>query len=186
MTLSPFFADLGLAYDAELDDLATDSAGRDVLASRLRTKRSQLAGLLPMIGCNPEMVAVAFHDGFRFLDPARLGELTNRDADELPAWSALEDGMVELAPWAAELARVVLGHADGDRFLVIAACLEYLQHRPDREADKEERAGRAPREEGAGEEGAGEQAEEDVDLDEAGADWLVEQGFDPRHRSPGE
>jgi hypothetical protein len=78
MRLSPFFEDLKSAYDAELDDLMTDSAGHDVLAKRLQAKRGQVSQLLPMIECNPEMVAVAFHGGMRFASPEVMRDLWSR------------------------------------------------------------------------------------------------------------
>jgi hypothetical protein len=164
------------AYEAELEDLTTDSAGNDVLAERLRTKRGQVAQLLPMLEASPEMVAVAFHGGFFFADLGLMSELVGRDADSLPTWSALRES-VELTPWAEKLADVVLGDAAGDHFLVVAACLEYLQAHPglSSRADDEE----------TGEEADSDDSE-DGDLADDGADWLSEQGFDRRDRFSGE
>ena len=39
MSISPFFHALGSAYQAEMDDLASDSEGKDVLRQRLTEKR---------------------------------------------------------------------------------------------------------------------------------------------------
>ena len=71
MSVSAFFRTLRTSYQAELDDLASDSEGRDVLRKRLAQKRSQMAFLQQMMETAPEMVAVVFHDGFRFESPDR-------------------------------------------------------------------------------------------------------------------
>lgn len=125
MKPSPFFHDLRSAYQAELDDLAQDSEGKDVLRKRLAQKRGEIAFLARMIDFSPEMVAVAFHQGFRFLRPAALDPLLGRGrVDDLPEWSAL-GGAVALEPWAQPLADVVLAEPSGARFLSLAALLEY-------------------------------------------------------------
>jgi len=176
LRLSPFFADLRSAYEAELDDLTTDSGGHDVLGKRLETKRSQLAQLVPMIESSPEMVAVAFHGAFRFPNPAVMRGVTTQEPEDLPSWSALR-ASVEIAPWADDLVAIVLQEAAGDRFLVLTACLEYLQGQPVATDDSPGRVPQAP---------ADEEEDEDYDLDEAGADWLAEQGFDHKDRFSGE
>ncbi len=84
MRLSSFFEELKSAYEAELDDLTTDSAGHDVLAKRLQAKRGQVSQLLPMIECNPEMVAVAFHGGMRFDSPEVMRDLAAQEPEDLP------------------------------------------------------------------------------------------------------
>jgi len=176
LRLSPFFAEMTSAYQAELEDLATDSAGNDVLAERLRAKRSQVAQLLPMLEVSPEMVAVAFHDGLFFAEPQVMSELVGRDEESLPSWSALRE-FVELAPWAEKLAEIVLGDAAGGHFLVVAACLEYLQQHPGPSSRAvDERAG----------EDADDDDAEDGDLADDGADWLSEQGFERRDRFSGD
>lgn len=177
MSLSPYFADLRSAYEAELDDLTTDSGGHDVLAKRLKEKRAQLPQLLSMLECNPEMVAVAFHGGIRFLSLAVMRDLVAREADDLPSWSELRVSL-ELAPWVEELARVVLQDASGDRFLVVTACLEYLQGQTGGHAEAPGR--RTAADDGADDGDEGE--DQDMDLEEAGADWLSEQGFERRDR----
>lgn len=178
MKLSPFFAEMKSAYEAEIEDLSTDSAGKDVLAERLRTKRGQLAQLLPMLEVSPEMVAAAFHGGVFFSQPQVISELVGREPHRLPSWAAISDA-VRLTPWAEKLAEIVLGDAAGDRFLVIAACLEYLQGRPDFSALAEESAADANGD-NAGEDG------EDGGLADDGADWLAEQGFERRDRFSGD
>ncbi|KRC20923.1 hypothetical protein [Acidovorax sp. Root217] len=127
MKLSPYFYDLRSAYQAELDDLTQDSEGKDVLRKRLTQKRSEIAFLVQMMELAPEMVAVVFHQGFRFARPAALESLIGRGADDLPAWGTLADGAVLLEPWAASLAKTVLAEPGGERFMAVAAGLEYLQ-----------------------------------------------------------
>jgi len=186
--LSPFFEELMSAYSAELDDLTTDSAGHDVLAKRLKTKRGQLSQLLPMIECNPEMVAVAFHKGIRFASPEVMDDLASQDPEDLPPWSTLL-ASVSLEPWAEDLAQLVLGDPNGDQFLVVAACLEYLQGRS--ESSAEAAAGRtavARDDETDETDETYETYDEDadIDLDDAGADWLAEQGFDRKDQLAGD
>lgn len=184
MRLSPFFEDLKSAYDAELDDLMTDSAGHDVLAKRLKAKRGQLAQLLPMIECNPEMVAVAFHGGMRFASPEVMRDLAAQEPEDLPDWSTLL-AAVELEPWAEALAEVALKDPNGDRFMVVTACLEYLQGRFAGSSEPEH--GRLTDQRGDID---GDQNEQDfddgIDLAESGADWLAEQGFDRKDQFSGD
>ena len=61
MSLSRFFSNLASAYDAEINDLVSDSEGKNVLAKRLADKRSQVGFLVHMMEDNPEMLAAAFH-----------------------------------------------------------------------------------------------------------------------------
>jgi len=179
MSVSPFFEELKSAYDAELDDLMTDSAGHDILASRLQAKRSQVGQLLPMIESNPEMVAVAFHGGFSFANPAVMADLAALEPENLPAWQTLLSS-VSLEPWAAELARVVLKDANGERFLVVTACLEFL-----RGTSAGSSADGAPQQPPDGRE-VDDDDDLDIDLEEAGADWLSEQGFERKDRFSGD
>jgi hypothetical protein len=184
--LSPFFEELSSAYEAELDDLLTDSAGHDVLAQRLRLKRSQLPDLLPMIECNPEMLAVAFHGGMDFLSPEVMRELVAQDPEDLPSWDVLGEESVRLQPWAAELAKIVLSDPNGEQFLVVTACLEYL--RASSKGPSEPGVRRRDDYGGYDDErtDADVEPDNDVDLEEAGADWLAEQGFDRKDRTSGD
>lgn len=181
MRLSPFFEELLSAYDAELDDLMTDSAGHDVLAKRLKAKRDQVSQLLPMLECNPEMVAVAFHGGIRFASPEVMHDLAAQDPEDLPPWSTLL-AAVSLEPWAEELAKIILADPNGEQFLVVAACLEYLHGRS---AISSQPAG-GPATDDRGD--AMDEGDSDIDLDleEAGADWLAEQGFDRKDQFSGD
>ena len=196
MKLSRFFEDLMPLYKAELEDLKSDSEGKNVLKARLREKAEQLPMLLPMMASNPEMLAVAFHQGFIFMNPLTLESLITKEVNKLPSWKTLS-AAVKLEPWAEPLSRIVLKDADGEAFLVIAAALEYLTRSQatrkqgsseaqndddeDKEANEENdelkengdldgQYGRHGRDDG--DDG------DDYDLGEAGADWLAEQGFD--------
>ncbi len=128
MKLSPYFYDLRSAYQAELDDLVSDSEGKDVLRKRLAEKRSEIGFLVKMMELAPEMVAVVFHQGFRFAKPSVMEQLLGQGADSLPGWGTLT-GAVSLEPWAASLAQTMLREPGGPAFMVVAAGLEYLhQH----------------------------------------------------------
>lgn len=177
MSLSPFFAQLRSAYQAELDDLTSDSEGRGVLRQRLNEKRKELDFLVKMIELSPEMVAVVFHQGFRFTQPRVLDHLLNQDADELMSWDELSQA-IELTPWAQELSQKILAEPAGEWFMTLTAGLEYMHGKPglagasarDDEDDTED-----------SDQDHNRYDDEDADersLDEAGADWLADQGFD--------
>ena len=127
MKLSPYCYDLRSAYQAELDDLVSDSEGNDVLRKRLAEKRNEIAFLVQMMELAPEMVAVVFHRGFRFTKPAAVEHLLGQPVDALPDWHSLTHA-VALEPWAQSLAQTVLREPQGARFMTVAAGLEYLQH----------------------------------------------------------
>lgn len=127
MKISRYFRDLRKAYEAELDDLTSDSAGKDVLRKRLDAKRKEMGFLLQMMEPAPEMVAVVFHRAFRFAQHAPLQALVGQSEDKLPDWSSLSSA-VTLEPWAQSLVDKVLQDPFGARFLSLAAGLEYLQH----------------------------------------------------------
>jgi hypothetical protein len=187
MNLSPAFHELRSAYQAEMDDLSFDSEGRDVLRQRLKEKREELGFMLQMTEISPEMVAVVFHQGFRFTKPGVMDRVVSEEIDDVPDWDEIREAVV-LTPWAQELADIFLMQADGQRFMTIAAALAYLYAKPQggkaRASDDDE--------DGDGQEGGRDEgdddelepAERDSDEDEdrareeAGADWMVEQGFD--------
>ncbi|GGC72328.1 hypothetical protein [Undibacterium terreum] len=190
MKLSQFFEALASAYDAELEDLRSDSEGNDILRKRLMTKRGEVPLLLPMLKSNPEMIAVAFHGGMKFLNPLVLEVLASKEPNRFPSWKELKSSVV-LEAWAEKLSAIVLDNVDGDQFMVTAACLEYLnksgksranspsnveEHEEEDEDDSEANEGRYHVDT---RNGSGDEYDEDQqDLEEAGADWLVEQGFD--------
>lgn len=194
MSISPFFHALGSAYQAEMDDLASDSEGKDVLRQRLAEKRKELAFLRQMIEISPEMVAVVFNQGFHFNQPAALEDLVSRESDELPEWDSLAHALT-LKPWAQELAKEMLKEPMGEWFLTVAAGLEYLYAKPGASM-------RTPDADGGETDGDsdGEDHDHDHDQDqsddplndpddtddeynarrreEAGQDWMEAQGFD--------
>lgn len=188
MNISPFFLNLRSAYQSEIDDLTFDSDGRDVLRQRLSEKRQEISFLVQMMELSPEMVAVVFHQGFAFSRPTLMDQLLGHEPDEFPSWTSVSDG-IELTAWAHELAQIVLRAPGGEWFMTVAAGLHYM-------AGKAEAAPGMPR---GDEEFDGEDADEDGDEHEcdiaedggesdhpessrvrreAGADWLVAQGFD--------
>lgn len=189
MNISPFFLNLRSAYRAEMDDLTFDSDGRDVLRQRLAEKRKEISFLLQMMELSPEMVAVIFHQGFSFKHPAVMDDLLSHEADELPEWSTLAEG-VALAPWARELAQTILNAPGGEWFLTVAAGLHYMAGKPDAAFGALDGLDDV---EGGNEDGDGDEDGDQDDFDdhesdevrgnartrnEAGADWLADQGFD--------
>ena len=189
MSISPFFLNLRSAYRSEIDDLTFDSDGRDVLRQRLTAKRREISFLVQMMELSPEMVAVIFHQGFVFRQPAVMDHLLSHEADEFPAWSEVSDG-IELAPWAQELAQTVLKAPAGEWFLTLAAGLHYMAGKPD--AAFAGRGGDDARDEDS-DDGDDDHTDDQDDFndhesdevrgdardrEEAGASWLEGQGFD--------
>jgi hypothetical protein len=187
VSTSPFFHNLASAYQAELDDLSSDSEGRDVLRQRLADKRRELGFLRQMIELSPEMVAVVFHQGFQFKQPKRLEQLISLASEDLPGWDSLADA-VTLQPWARPLSLEILKEPMGDWFLTVAAGLEYLYGKPGKApasaADGDEQDGDedTDRDRSDGRDADGDGDSEDGDdgdgRHEAGEDWLADQGFD--------
>ncbi len=196
MKLSRYFQELMLVYRAELDDLRTDSEGKDVLRRRLKEKREQLPFLLPMMEENPEMLFSAFHGAFLFMNPLALESLSNKEAHKLPSWKSLASA-VKLEPWADPLVQLVLSESSGDAFMVSAACLEYLSRSHQTRTQSQAASAQADLEDEDADEAGGKEHDyedadghygrhgrddgddgDDMDLEEAGADWLAEQGFD--------
>ncbi|MCY7370790.1 MAG: hypothetical protein LH479_07960 [Polaromonas sp.] len=195
MKITPFFVDLYAAYQAELDDLTFDSEQNNVLARRLHDKRQQMAFLVKMMELSPEMVAVVFHRGFEFRLPAVMDDLLGLDAEDFPRWTFLADS-VHLAAWAQPLATAVLREPQGERLMTVAAALEYMVGRAavvsaasasdeddaegDNDNDSDTDDGRQSDDGQADADGPGD-AQADADSRaaiDAGADWLVAQGFD--------
>ncbi len=183
MSLSPFFHHLRSAYQAELDDLASDSEGTNVLSKKLAERRKELQFLLSMLELSPEMVAVVFHQGFRFKRTAVMDDLVQSESEDLPEWDTLADA-VDLMPWAQPLAQQVLQQPAGHWFMSVAAALEYLLTKPDArlahaddsddnedEDDDRDDIERDP-------EGLDEDERQSRVSEKEGAAWMVEQGFD--------
>lgn len=187
MNISPFFRNLRSAYQAELDDLTQDSEGKDVLRRRLADKRKEMGFLVQMMGISPEMVAVVFHQAFRFTAPPVLERLLTLDEAEFPDWADLAQA-ITLEPWAQSLAQVVLRDPLGEWFMAVAVGLEYLQHHP--------RGGQAHSASNEYDDADAETTDSDDDnahplsaddatdrqdeqsREDASADWLADQGFE--------
>jgi hypothetical protein len=173
---SHYFSELIRSYNAEVDDLVTDSAGKSVLQKRLDDKRHEMDAILPMIEFSPEMVAVVFYDAFDFHSSELMRQIIVSEPDdpEFIAWETLKNELT-IADWAQPLIASALKTKGGDCFLVSTAALEYLRTKSSPEAAEPE-----PRDEDEG----GREDDEDGsdDLSEAGADWLAEQGFETLER----
>jgi hypothetical protein len=176
---SRYFSDLIKSYIEEVDDLVTDSEGKSVLQKRLNEKRREIDAILPMIEFSPEMVSVVFYGAFDFRSPEIMQQIVLSEPGEADflAWAALESELA-VSAWAKPLIESSLKVQGGDAFLVATAALEFLRNKDSMPAPM-------PEPEAVKEGGAeGEEGDEDGsdDLNEAGADWLAEQGFDPLDR----
>ena len=127
MRLSRYFHELRTDYEAELDDLRTDSEGGHVLDRRLAEKRREFAALLPMIEVAPVMLVPAFHRAFDFAGASRerLAALLHGEPGEFPSWAELA-AELGVAGWARPLVDRVLKEAGGEDFLATAVGLEFL------------------------------------------------------------
>jgi acyl-CoA hydrolase len=171
MKLSPYFAQLRSAYEAEINDMAFDSEGKNVLRQRLVQRRKELPFLRQMMASAPEMVAIVFHQGMRFGKPAAMDALVSRDASALPDWASLS-ASISLEPWAEPLAQDLCKAPAGEAFMVLAAAMEYLFHHTVGQAAADDQA------EHEEEDAESEEEQEARAAEEAGNDWMAEQGFD--------
>ena len=188
MSPSTYFLDLHSAYQSELDDLASDSEGRNVLNQRLGDKRRELGFLLKMMEISAEMVVVVLHRACRFSHPGEMEYVLTCEADDLPEWDSIRDG-IEIAAWAGDMVQTILREPMGEWFMTIASALEYMQHRPLTAAESAQRAAlddedqdldavRNERHDDNHTEDHDEDEAEARAREEAGNDWMVEQGFD--------
>ncbi len=185
MSISPFFQELRSAYQAELDDLNSDSEGHYILDKRLAEKRKELDFLLQMMDLSPEMVAVVLHQAFEFHEPELMAHFITRDADDLLSWDALSEG-VRIAPWAQPMVNQILAEPVGAWFMTVAAALEYMHGTPMRaglhggaqsnDADADEDLENVER----GDHSEQDEEREAREREEAGNAWMVEQGFDSK------
>jgi hypothetical protein len=181
MSISPFFQELRSAYQAELDDLNSDSEGHYILDKRLAEKRKELDFLLQMMDLSPEMVAVVLHQAFEFPEPELMAHFITRDADDLLSWDALSEG-VRIAPWAQPIVDKILAEPVGAWFMTVAAALEYMHGTPMRasaqsnDADADEDLENVER----GDQDEHDEEREAREREEAGNAWMVEQGFDSK------
>jgi hypothetical protein len=183
MRTSSFFGQLRSAYASEIDDMTFDSEGKNVLRQRLAARRKELTFLRQMMELSPEMVSVVFHQGFRFKNPALIEHLLSLESDEFPAWDTLSDA-ITLEPWAQQLADELCKEPMGEWLLTVAAGLEYLFARPERASakdhseDDDEDAEKDQGDENGEHDGEDEEEKDARAREEAGQDWMVEQGFD--------
>ncbi len=179
MSISPFFQELRTAYQAELDDLNSDSEGHNILEKRLSEKRQELGFLLQMMDLNPEMVAVVLHQAFEFQEPELMDHFITLEADDLLSWDALSDG-ISIAPWAQPIVNQILAEPVGAWFMSVAAALEYMHGTPMRRstavADADEDLENVER----GAQVESDEEREAREREEAGNAWMVEQGFDSK------
>jgi len=172
MKISSYFALLRSSYEAEINDMAFDSEGKNVLRQRLAQRRKELPFLRQMMASAPEMVAIVFHQGIRFSKPALMDALVSKDASQLPDWAALAAHVI-LEPWALGLAEELCKDPAGDTLMVLAAGMEYLFHHTP--------AAAAPADDDEDKDGEDQDSEEEKEAraaEEAGNDWMAEQGFD--------
>ena len=177
MTISPYFRNLRTAYFAELDDLMSDSEGHHVLAQRLSQRRKELSFLVHMLEVSPEMVTVVFHKAFRFKSNAAMDHLLTHEADDLPEWDTLAD-TIDVAPWALEMVDEIRQQPLGDWFLAVAAGLEYLYNKPETAQRSASTDDDEDDEDLVTDDFEDEEEKEARAREEAGQDWMVEQGFD--------
>jgi len=180
MRTSSFFDQLRSAYASEIDDMTFDSEGKNVLRHRLAARRKELPFLHQMIELSPEMVSVVFHQGFRFKNPALIEHVLGLESDEFPAWDTLSDA-ITLEPWAQQLADDLRKEPMGEWLLTVAAGLEYLFAKPERPSAKDHSENDdedAEKGENGDHDGEGEEEKDARAREEAGQDWMVEQGFD--------
>jgi hypothetical protein len=180
--ISLYFEELNKAYQAEIEDLRSDSEGKNVLNRRLADKRSQFNELLSMIDYAPEMVAPVFHNAITFNDPKQLLSLLTLEPDAFPAWESVAS-LVDFEPWADKLITSVLGEPNGADFLIKVVCLEFLfgqitKHGSGQEFNQFDASDSSEVNDMA--EGSADSEDNAQDLEQAGSDWLVEQGFDRR------
>jgi hypothetical protein len=161
MRISRYFTDLMATYVADIDDLKTDSGGEDVLADRLKEKRSQIPDLMPMIKSNPEMMAVIFHRSIVIKKPEIIMSYLDKEPAKFPSWDTISNS-VQFDPWATTLVEKLKNEADGEHFLLTTIMLEHLYALYEVSEDAIEEM----------------EAEESDDLAESGGEWLSEHGFD--------
>lgn len=188
MNKSYYFEELSSSYDAEIQDLLSDSEGNSAIKARLKEKRQELKAILPMIEFAPEMVVPVFYDAFAFPNTKAMAAAVASEPDDgdFPSWDAIS-AVVKLESWAEPYAAAVLGEGAGEQFMVTAACLEYIRKfdnaapapaaKDDEDARDDEEATSSRHSHSSDDDGDG----DEMDLAEAGDDWLGEQGFDSRH-----
>ena len=186
MHLSPFFHNLRSAYVAELDDLSHDSDGVFVLQKRLAQRRAELEFLVSMLELSPEMVAVVLHKAFAFSSPMAMEQVLGCEPEDLPQWDKIAD-TIAVAPWADALVKTIRAQPAGDWFMTVAAAAEYMLGMSGPASagpsDEDDADPRDKHEDDPADAPARLSADDDAPEDaqareDAGADWMVQQGFE--------
>jgi hypothetical protein len=189
MHLSPFFHNLRSAYVAELEDQSHDSDGVFILQHRLAQRRKEMEFLVHMLELSPEMVAVVFHKAFTFSSPAAMEQLLGCEPEDLPEWDSLAD-TVTIAPWAQAMVRTVRAQPAGDWFMAVAAASEFMlgmsgasvgrhaDDADDKQANDDNHDGADQSDDLAYLSADDDTGTDAQGRDEAGADWMAEQGFE--------
>jgi hypothetical protein len=191
MKLSRYFHDLTASYQAEIDDLVSDSEGKDVLQKRLKDKRSQFKSIASMMDTDPLLLAPAFHGAFGFPGDGLpvAEEILAGEFGDFPPWPVV-CARLEIAGWAQPLVATALQEPLGEEFLALVVGLEYAFSRhagngPPVSADGARERG----EEDEGGDGEGTEPGDGAGLDSddlgadagtQGEDFLEQQGFDRR------
>jgi hypothetical protein len=181
MNVSSFFAELMSVYEAELEDLMSDSEGKPALKKRLAEKRQQFSHLLPMIEFSPEMVAVVFYNAFSFTSPAMMKAIVSSepDGDDFIPWDQLQENL-SIADWAQELVDAARDADGGDVFLVVSAALEYLRLKGSHHSAHAAATPVTEEDDDRDVYDSDDDGGDMSDLDSAGSSWLEEQGFETR------
>ena len=184
MSLSPYFQDLQSAYEAEIDDLTSDTEGKDVLQRRLKDKRSQFPAIVSLLDTDMLLLAPAFHGAFQFPEHRTepLEDLLSRSPGDFPAWAQIA-GFVEVAGWARPMVDLAMQEPLGDDFMSTVVGLEYvrLRHRGRAApawAEGEDEARAERHDDQDGEDGGEGEDLGGADAESLGEDFLEEQGFD--------
>jgi hypothetical protein len=190
MKLSRYFHDLTASYQAEIDDLVSDSEGKDVLQKRLKDKRSEFKSIAPMMDTDPLLLAPAFHGAFGFpRDGLPVAEeILAGEFGDFPPWPVVS-AQLEIAGWAHPLVATALQEPLGEEFLALVVGLEYAFSRhagngPAVSADDAREGGEDDGGDGADaadRDGQGLDSDDvGADAGEQGEDYLEQQGFDRR------
>jgi hypothetical protein len=177
---SRYFATLIETYRTDMQGLAVDFEGRQVLDRRLTEKRKGFASLLPLAVEMPELAAPALHRAFAFTTGHDAERLLLDTPGRLPAWATVRS-MLTIQSWAQPLIEQALKIKGGETFLVIAALLDHAYlvadktAAPETEEGSSDEDGKGRRESGDSD---GDDGEDQGDLSEAGGAWLEQQGFD--------
>lgn len=161
MRISRYFTDLMATYVADIEDMKTDSGGDDVLAERLKDKRTQLPDLMPMMDSNPEMMSIIFHRSIVVKKSATIMSYIDKEPAKFPSWDSVS-ASVKFEPWATSIVEKLKAEAGGEQFLLTTVMLEYLYSRYEVSEEAAEEL----------------ETEETEDLAESGGEWLSEHGFD--------